>query len=228
MAAYVIMPSDWMGEYRFATAFFVFLYFFTILSATELLRDAKIKIFRSAVARGIGVGLVLVGSLILFSSRTSDFANNPTVPLSTVKTSIVERHEVYASALHLTSASLLTPDIGALLYYSDLRIYDLAGLTDKTIAKTLGHDQDAFHDYVFEVAKPDFIRTHSVWAARAALDLDPRFRRDYVPLCESFDKQRDIYYGHYVKRTVAQSAGSEAWAAVAALCEYDPPTTLVV
>ena len=98
-----------------------------------------------------------------------------------------EHFESLAHQRALTHASLLMPDIGAALLHSHLRIYDLAGLTDRTIGRTLHRDKAKFHDYVFERLKPTFIKVHGPWAELANFDSDPRFRRDYVPVTEVTD-----------------------------------------
>ena len=73
-------------------------------------------------------------------------------------------------------ASFLLPDIGGTLFYSELVIFDLAGLTDATIARTLGRDKEALHNYIFNELKPTFIHTHEYWAVVSDLDSSPRFQ----------------------------------------------------
>ncbi len=112
----------------------------------------------------------------------------------------------YASALGVKDGSLKVPDLGGTLYYSHLRVYDLSGLCDKTVARTLVRDPAAFHDYVFEVAKPTFVRIHGNCTYFCNFDADPRFRRDYVAIREWLDPfvkehyGRVAYSGEYVRK----------------------------
>ena len=123
------------------------------------------------------------------------------------------RFNDYARRFGIENGSILLPDVGGTLYLSELRVYDLAGLCDRRIARLLGHgregysrDQRGFYDYVFEEIRPTFIHTHAKWTHMAALDEDPRFRRDYLPLYEYVDPriERDlgqiVYSGDFVRK----------------------------
>jgi hypothetical protein len=103
---------------------------------------------------------------------------------------------------------VLLPDVGGMLYYSDLRVYDIAGLTDRTVAQTLGThiNRAAFHDYVFDQIKPTFIHTHGFWSAHAKLAQDERFAADYVPICNYPDPVYKKYEsGDFVRRDVIEN-----------------------
>ena len=147
--------------------------------------------------------------------RTVRFVRDPVVPFQRVADENGHTFNTFAAMLGVRDGSLLAADIGGALYYSRLRIFDLGGLIDKTIARTLpdrpftsspSGRQDEFHEYVFGTIKPTFIRTHSYWAQAANLDADSRFRRDYVPIVESVDKwlktwrDREILSGAYVRK----------------------------
>jgi hypothetical protein len=143
-------------------------------------------------------GLAAVGlSLVLFAPRTVLFAAAPTVPFEEVIWKFGLRFNRFADLLGLRQASILLPDVGGTLWISRLRVYDLAGLIDPVIARTLDKNPEAFYDYVFERAKPTFIHTHHYWTLKAGFDYDPRFARDYVPL---FD---------FVEPAVVQRAGGD-------------------
>jgi hypothetical protein len=88
------------------------------------------------------------------------------------------------------------------------------------VARTLWGDRGAFHDYVFAEARPTFILTHGIWTVIAALETDPRFQRDYLPLSlEGNPVELTMPVGHlrqggiFVRREAV--AGKEA--AVAAI-----------
>ncbi len=206
IAAYLALPSDWMAEYRFGTPFFLFLYAY----CTQLAADAVHGLRGKPEAR-LGVGLALAAAAILFAHavyapRSRAFAAEPTVPFSGVREWTADRFNHYAKVLGIEDGSLLVPDVGATLYYSKLRVYDLGMLCDRTIARTMGRDQRAFYDYIFEVAKPTFIHTHGTWSYQADLDGDPRFRRDYVPIMERPEwwqppgASHRVYSGDYVRK----------------------------
>ncbi len=209
LADYVLMPADWHGEFRYATLLVVLVYLYAVAIALALLRCLKrppkvkerLAYLLLAVCWGLG--------LLQFGGRSLRFARNPSVPFAEVAR-FAYRFDRYAEVLGLENASILLPDVGGTLYYSRLQVYDLGGLTDRTVALTLLRRQDlaAFHDDVFDTLRPTFIHTHGLWAYLARLDEDSRFRRDYVAIREELDlwiKEKfglEIYSGDYVRREV--------------------------
>ena len=181
--AYMLLPIDWMREYRFATPFFLFAYVYIAALAWALCALAsRAPAARRLMFAGV-VGLFLAGGLIHVARRSVPFARSPTVPIEIVADYYGHRYNRVAAALGLESASLLAPDLGGTLLYSRLTVVDLGGLCDRTIARTIGRDPRALHEYVFARVRPTFIHVHSsYWAKLAALDEDERFRRDYVPI----------------------------------------------
>jgi hypothetical protein len=98
--------------------------------------------------------------------------------------------------------SLLAPDLGGTLFESRrLRVYDLVGLCDRTVARTLMGRTADFHAYVFEHARPTFIHVHGAWSGWARLHEDPRFARDYAPLHERWQAPQEARH----------EAGQEPW-----------------
>ncbi len=193
-AAYLLLPRDWMEEYRFATPFYPFLFATAALLAASLGEELLPASARRQAGRA-GI-LVAVGlSLAVFIPRSLLFAASPTVPFAEVLHDYGLRFNRFADLLGLEEGSFLLPDIGGTLWASRLRVYDLAGLTDASIARALGKDQKALHDYIFEQARPTFIHIHHYWTAAGALDLDPRFRRDYLPLYAFFEPEVLEYTG---------------------------------
>jgi hypothetical protein len=165
---FALMPPDWMPDRRFGTAF---------VPAASVLAALVLSRHRAAL-----MALVCV-SVIFSGVRLANQYRNPTVPVT----------HVIADSLRFNAMggeSILLPDIGGALLTSRLRVYDLAGLTDRTIARTLYKDKPGFHDYVFRDLKPTYIKVHTVWTATAAFDQDPRFARDYA----------SIGNGEYVRR----------------------------
>jgi hypothetical protein len=200
------MPDDWMTEYRFAIAFFMFLYAYLVVVSRDFLRGLRLRRALSVGVASLLAVAFLGGSALLFGSRSIAFAQAPIVPFADVAGYMGRRFNRFAAALGVEDGSLLVPDTGGALYYSTLRVYDLGMLCDKTIARTMGKDQQAFYDYVFEVAKPTFIHVHGTWTLQADLDRDPRFRRDYVAIDEYVDTSvpgwggLPRYSGDYVRK----------------------------
>ena len=178
--AHLLLPTDWMGEYRFATPFFIFFYAYAAVVIVACLRH-------SASSPSLKVAVLvatLVAQAILYAPRSAAFARRPTVPFDYVAERFAAKFDEYAARLGVEEASLMLPDVGATLYYSKLRIYDLVGLTDAVAARTFGRRPPAFRDYVFDRIRPTFIHLHEPWAARSGFGLDPRFRRDYLAIVE--------------------------------------------
>jgi len=209
-AGVLLLPPDWMRESRFCSLFVVAFYAVVALQVLYLAQGSARRVASRAMTGGLAVtAVVLVASAGWFADRSIAFSQEPTVPMSEVERYFGDRFEGYARLLGVQDPSLLTLDIGGLLYESDLRVYDLVGLTDKTIARTLQDDPQGFHDYVLGELKPTFIHTHGIYAVYAELDNDPRFRKLYRPICEQIDPWVEKvwrfywYAGDYVRWDVA-------------------------
>jgi hypothetical protein len=178
VATYLLLPIDWMGEYRFATPALFLLPFWLAFAGARWAGASPRRRERLAACAVVFVGV----ELLAVAPRWLAFRARPTVPLSVA----VERYAVpltdLSHRLGIPRASVLLPDVGGVFWASDLKVYDLGMLTDRRITETLTANRPAFHDYVFEVARPDWIHTHDWWTGHAALPTDPRFARDYVPV----------------------------------------------
>jgi hypothetical protein len=208
LVAYLVLPPDWMGEYRFATLFFLFFCW--------ILGELGIAAAPPDVARFSAT--VLAAALVLettpsFASRSASFAESPTVPFERI-VAFARGYETLARRLERPDPSLLTPDLGGMLYSTNLAVHDLAGLCDSTIAHTLTRDRAAFHDYVFDRLAPTLIHVHASWAGWAGLHDDPRFMRDYAALHEQWerpagrereDNGQEPWVGDYVRRDAVAS-----------------------
>ena len=152
--AYLVLPLDWMGEYRFATAFLVFLYWSLgeMLHALQEVEPSPPGL-RWVVAAF--AALFLATTCLNYGERSRNFAQTPVVPFGRVAAFSGTGYNRLAAILGTPDASLLTPDLGGTLFYSTLRVYDLAGLCDRVVALTLRHDHPAFLDYVFEAGASD-------------------------------------------------------------------------
>lgn len=188
-AAYVLLPEDWMGEFRFASPLLLLIYLYAAVVTRLFIAGTSLSGTRKNALAAILVLLLTASCVETFSRRTAAFAAEPPTPFDVVAKVNGSRFNRYARELGIRNASLLTPDIGGTLYYSDLRVYDMAGLADRTIARDLyaRRDLTAYHDYVFDTLKPSFIETHGHFTFVGRLHEDSRFSRDYQPIVEFRD-----------------------------------------
>ena len=63
-----------------------------------------------------------------------------------------------------------------MLLHSELRVYDLAGLCDPVIARSLHQRPQALRDYVLGEVRPTFVHTQGAFTRSSALHVDPAFR----------------------------------------------------
>lgn len=224
---FLLLPFDWMEEYRFGTPFFPFLYAYAVTLAASLgemlLPDPARRRLPALVAGLAAVGL----SLTFFAGRSILFAATPTVSFQEVVERFGLRYNRYADLLKLDQGSILLPDVGGTLWTSRLRVYDLVGLTDRTIARTLEKRPEAFYDYIFGEAKPTFIHLHHYWTLQAGLDRDPRFQRDYIPLFRYFEpavleraEGFPLSSGDFIRRDAIEGKDPAVAAIQADLLEY--------
>lgn len=192
--AFLLLPIDWMPLFRFATPFIVFFTGLWVALAGECLRSVSWPMLRRVLAAAVSLA-ALAWTLDYYGSRTARFREHPTVPWDVIAEVYGERFNEYADRLGVADGSLLLPDLGGTLTRSRLRVYDLAGLCDRTTGRTLERDPAAYRDYVFEVARPTFIHSHDHWTWVADLQGDSRFRRDYLPLFEIEDPWITRHFG---------------------------------
>lgn len=215
LAAYLFLPNDWMPEFRFGTAFVV-LFYPTLFSLLWVAGAAlpKTKYFGQQFPAFLAAGLIIAASVPAHHVRFTRFIDAPTVPFSEISELYGERFNRAAEILDVENASFLLPDLGGLLFYSDLELFDLAGLTDKTIARIPTSDTASLHRYIFSDVKPTFIHVHEFWAYLADLDGYSEFRKQYIPIREVVDPDasqlsgRTVYSGDYVRRDVVENRPS--------------------
>ena len=176
---FALLPQDWMPDRRFGTAFLPAIFVLSGVVANQVVA--------SLVRFGLLVSLILLAGLGT-TYRLGAQYSQPTVPMALVAR-YSQMFDERAQLMKLQNGSVLMPDIGAALLSSKLRVFDLAGLIDPVIARSLHSDKKRLHDYIFVEIRPTFIRTHGPWSEAAALDDDPRFRRDYVPIDEGTGRQ---------------------------------------
>ena len=208
LAVYLILPRDWMGECRFATLLFPMFYCYVAVMVDACLRGLRLEP-RARVWISVGLFCCVAAlSGLLFWGRSLAWSSKPSFPMSEVSTYLGRRFNAYAERLGIRNGSILAPDAGGTLFHSRLKMHDLAGLTDRTIARTLQRDRNVrkFHDYIFEDLKPTFIVIHGHWVRGTRLLEDPRFERDYIPIRECGNPEckvrpdPQLYYAEYVRR----------------------------
>lgn len=212
-AAYVLLPQDWMEEFRFASPLLILIYIYTAVMARLFITGTSLNGARKTALAAVLTLLLTASSVETFSKRTAAFAAEPPTPFDVVARVCGFRFNNYADALGIQNGSLLTPDIGGALYYSKLRVYDMAGLTDRTIARELYErgNRAAWRNYVLEKLKPTFIETHGHFTFVGRLYEDSRFRRDYEPIAEFEDlmyrdeQGRRLTSGVYVRRDAVRA-----------------------
>lgn len=195
LVGYLLLPKDWMEEYRYATPVFIFAYLLMAQVLAALVELSRRNWLRWAA--GFGLALWAAGTFFFFyQPRLAAFARVPTISLGEVASSF-QRFEKYGQVLGLQrTISVLTPDVGGPLYFSpQVRIYDLGGLVDSTIARTLEKDRPALWNYIYE-KQPDFLDLHGGWEYDARLDGDPRFRALYTPIFEYSNPVLSQKYGY--------------------------------
>jgi hypothetical protein len=202
-AVYFLMPRDLMPQFRFATPFLTVFYLFAVLAAAEFISALKHPrlIFATAAL------LLLAMQAWAFLPQSRRLARTPFWPMSFVAREYAARYDSWADEFGIEDGSVLLRDVGGTLYYSRLRVYDFAGLCDRTIAKTFFHRVDIarFHDYIFEEIRPTFVDLPRDFAERSRFEEDPRFRRDYMPIEKeefvgALDDGVRVFSGRYVRR----------------------------
>ena len=191
MGIYLLLPYDWMPEFRFATPFFLCFYLFISSGYCALVNNPSSPNGWRVICHIVAV-LFCVGVLSTSVTRAFYFKYHMPIPISEVLDTS-QRFERYSQQLQIQNPSILIADVGGFLYRNGIRVYDLGMLCDRTIAATLGEgirhsDVARFHDYVFDEIKPTFIATRAYHSWIADLESDPRFRECYTPIFEYKDK----------------------------------------
>ena len=178
---FVILPYDGLWWYRYATPFLVFFYpFFIVLVHQWLQKTYWEKLSQLPKWKKAGALIFLLATLAMSIYTTRRLVRNPVVPFSQVAAHYGKAFNQLADSLDWETGSVLLPDVGGTLYYSRLKVHDLAGLTDAAMCKLYRYYPEKLHDYVFDTIQPDIIQVHGMWALETRFDLDERFQRDYV------------------------------------------------
>lgn len=191
LCTYLLLPSDWMGELRFASPV---LALFPILFAgllNQLPGAVAAKWSKPVAVVSVTLFAAWLGINLLTDSlpRLEKFASSPTVDLKNVK-AVAQQYDQFAEILDLEEYSVLQADVGGALWLNQYQVIDLGGLVDATVARTLGRDPEGLYSYLFEEIKPDIIELHGKWSMRANLQGDPRFFDEYQAIYTYVDETR--------------------------------------
>lgn len=202
-AIFLLLPDDWMSDYRFATPVF---FFFALLAARILV--IPLYALRRPSFLFTLLTIALFGFLTYkanqpWQKRFNEFKAAPMVPFAQVMENPGARVEALAKFLKVKKGSYLGPDLGGVLWVSSLRVHDLAGLCDPVIARH--HDDAAFYSYVFDTLKPSFIAMHGHWSASTRLSQQDGFLKAYTGLDEWKDNNeaRPLRSGLFIRRELA-------------------------
>jgi hypothetical protein len=179
VVAFIVLEFDWMGHLRFATPVWTLGAFGGAVVVVEALAAARLR-GRIALACLLVVALVSTVSG-LYDQGTSYRANVKTA-MCIVAQRDAQTINGLADVLKLPdSAQVGLIDLGGTSLGSRLRVLDLAGLGDKTVADHLLHsDVAGVRDYVFNSEKPELITFIGSWITTLQFDKDPRFEQQYT------------------------------------------------
>jgi len=206
---YMLLPYDYMKEYRFATPFVVVSYVFFGLVLAYI--PSLLPHFKKYV---VVILFTLLGTYSWFNfnnqyKRLLKFSRKPTVPYYEIKEAYVDKFDKYAESLKINNASILLPDVGATYFYSKLKVYDAAGLCNKTIAQGIfKKDRKIILDYIFKQVKPTFIHLHDGWSEKIRPDEYIGFRTEYITIYETISIELteacgvNLYSGDYIRKDV--------------------------
>jgi hypothetical protein len=177
VVAFAVLVPDWMGEFRFATGVWTLLALVAAVAAARVwsMLAPRGRILAAAVAL---VALASSSAQLLDTARM--FRAAPTAPMCLVAANAGHNIAGYADLLGVEQATVLVPDIGGAALVSPVRIIDLAGLTDATMAGFWhAGDFDGMRDYVFDAVRPTLIKAHGPWLSATGLADDPRLAAHY-------------------------------------------------
>ncbi|MFR9803236.1 hypothetical protein ACL02T_13165 [Pseudonocardia sp. RS010] len=172
VVAYVVLEPDQMGQQRFASPVW------PLFSFAVVLAGGSVAGLLARRGRALAAAVVVVGaasSCFGFVGQAREFRAAPTVPLCVVAANTGAGPNLYADLLHLDRATLVAPDMGGAGLVSRLRLVDLVGLTDaKMAALWAADDMAGLRDHVFDVVRPELLKTHGWWSTSTGLLADPR------------------------------------------------------
>ena len=171
-AVFVIWAKgDWMGQYRFLMPALPILLLLTAIGLQSL------QGFRVRAMFSIAAVLVLVHTNTL---QLAAFRAMPTTPLSFV-TKVGNTFRDLSDRLAIEDPLLAHHDAGGIAYHRMIRLVDLGGLINRTVAQNMD-DQAFLSTYLVDDMQPDFVFGGWNFAASSEFFQTEDFTREYVPL----------------------------------------------
>lgn len=174
--------GDWMGCWRFISPIIPML---AVIVGWAYLPERHFeggpaKPGESRGGRRVVVALTLVVLALGTTKQYLAFASAPTTPYLVVK-DIGERFVELGKRLGLNEPILAHHDAGGTSYGARIRLLDLGGLGNRTIAKHW-KDADFISNYVLHEVAPDFVFgvAHNFAAGRSLFWQRPEFEENYV------------------------------------------------
>lgn len=180
VAAFAVLEPDWMGLYRFATPVWALGPLAAVIAAARLWPILSTRARAAGAAATVAATAI---SMIGFADVAREFRAAPTAPLCLVAQNAGRNIAGYAELIGRRDATVLVPDIGGAALAGPVRVLDLAGLADARIA-AYRHDKDwaGLRDFVFDDARPTFIKGHPPWTTGIGLPTDERLATDYAQI----------------------------------------------
>lgn len=147
------------------------------------------------------IGLTLLVSTLSESvDRAGQVRDRPFWAEYSIVKERAEEMQALAVCLNRPRATILTPDIGAFAYNTELQVIDIVGLADAYVARN--REGPAFLNYVFEERRPDIIATHAPWFK--GIDLDARLAEQYVTYSTQYVDAWRADFIVYVRKDVLE------------------------
>lgn len=202
----VSVSGDWMKEFRFIAPIVPAV---SLLIGEGLAQIAGLSRASGFSARRLALTCAPLAAFMVFPQmqRLIVFAHDPTTPLATVA-SVGQYFKELGARAGLEDPLLLHHDAGGTSYVANIRVLDLAGLCDRTIAREW-RDRERMRQYIFEERRPEFIYSGPYFAQRIDLEEFPEFEADYVPLPPAPRPELDGYI-RCVRRDIYERLFGEA------------------
>ncbi|MFD6435124.1 hypothetical protein [Streptomyces venezuelae] len=185
LCAYGVLEPDWMGMHRFATPVWPLGALALAVAAVGLAERGGPRP-RAAVAVALSTTLLLSWSAQRESAAA--FRAESTLPMCLVVNRDGVVFNTYADRLGVEDGSVLLPSLGGTLLTSDLKVYDLAGLTEPRIADALSAgDTEGLRAYAFRELRPTFVHAVGVWARKTGMTAPRLTAEGYLPLYRTAD-----------------------------------------
>ena len=163
--------GDWMAQYRFLMP---------ILPVALLIACLGLRNLTPYGNRAAFGAVAILFAVHTATLQLASFKESPTTPLSVV-TQVGDNFRALADRLEINDPVLAHHDAGGIAYHRMIRLVDLGGLVNRTIAKNM-NDKAFLSSYLLEEVQPDFFFGARNFAAASGFSDTEIFSRDYVPI----------------------------------------------